>query len=105
MAEIEEDFDWRGGMIQSVGIILGFALAFLGRWSLSDGRWELIHAPALLALIGGCGLLIYSMYRLTMPKYRHHKDPSTDVRLCTAGMALTLAGFVLAIIAAWIRGY
>lgn len=104
MAE-EEDFDWRGGVIQAVGIILGFALGFLGRWSLGDGKWELIHLPALLSLLGGAGLLIYSIHRLTAPKHRAEKDSSRTVTLTTLGIALTLTGFVLAIVAAWIRGY
>jgi zinc transporter ZupT len=103
--ENEDDFDWRGGMTQAVGIILGFSLNFLGRWSLAEGKWEWIHMPALLALVGGCGVLIYSMYRLTMPQFQHHTDPSHDVILCTSGIVVTLLGFVLAIVAAWIRGY
>lgn len=107
----EDDFDWRGGIVQSTGIILGFSLNFLGRWSLAPGNWELIHMPALACLLGGCAALIYSMYRLSMPHFRNEEhpsfqeDPTFDVRLCTSGIAVTLLGFVLAIGAAWIRGY
>lgn len=103
--EDDEDFDWRGGIVQAVGIILGFSLAFLGKWSLGDGEWHLIHLPALLCLIGGCGVLIYTIYHLTHTKYHDSDDPTHAVKVFTFGISLTLAGFVLAIVAAWIKGY
>lgn len=100
-----EDFDWRKGLIQAIGIILGFSLGFLGNWALSDGVWEMIHLPALLSLIAGNAILIVSLYRLSMPKYRREKHPGREVQFFTVGTVLTLAGFLLAIGAAWIRGY
>ncbi|HJT17653.1 MAG TPA: hypothetical protein VJ853_09705 [Thermoanaerobaculia bacterium] len=101
----EEDFDWRGGIVQAVAIILGFSFAFMGRWSLGEGQWEWIHLPALVALAGGAALLIYTIHHLTAPANRDDADESRAVIICTTGMALILAGFVLAIGAAWIRGY
>ena len=100
-----EDFDWRGSIVQAVGIILGFSLAFLGKWSLGDGVWHVIHLPALVCLVGGCAILIYTIYHLTHTKYHDNDDPTHAVRVFTLGISLTLAGFVLAIVAAWIKGY
>lgn len=104
MAEGQDQFDWRSGLVQAIGIILGFSLGFLGSWSLAEGDWEPIHLPALITLIAGSIVLIASLYRLTLPKHRN-SDPATLVRLFTVGIALTLVGFVLTVVAAWIRGY
>ena len=105
MAEENQDdpYDWRSGLVQSIGIILGFSLGFLGSWSLGDGDWQLIHVPALFFLVVGNGLLIASMYRLASPNYRK-TDPHKLVKLFTWGLVLTLLGFVLAIVAAAIKG-
>ena len=65
----------RKGLVQAIGIILGFSLGFLGNWALGEGVWEVIHLPALLTLVGGNAVLIVSLYRLTMPKYRREKIP------------------------------
>jgi|SRR5581483_761828 len=99
------DFDWRKGLIQAIGIILGFSLGFLGNWALSEGVWEWIHLPALVSLVTGNAVLILSLYRLSMPKYRRRKHPGREVHFFTVGTVLTLVGFLLAIGAAWIRGY
>jgi hypothetical protein len=102
----KDEFDWRKGLIQAVGIILGFSLGFLGNWSLSgEEDWQLIHLPALITLVAGNGTLVLTLYRLTMPKYRHVKHPDREVRLFTAGVVLTLAGFLLAIGASWMHGF
>lgn len=101
----EPDYDWRKGLVQAIGIILGFSLGFLGNWGLGEGEWELIHLPALFCLVGGNAVLIVSLYRLTMPKYRREKNPGREVHYFTVGVVLTLVGFFLAIVAAWISGY
>jgi len=98
------NFDWRKSLVQATGIVLGFSLSFLGNWSLGEGHWEAIHLPALLALVGGNAILVMSLYRLTMPKYRK-SHTGREVELFTLGAGLTLLGFLLAIGAAWIRGY
>jgi dolichol kinase len=99
------DFDWRKTLIQAIGLVLGFSLAFLGNWSLSDGEWELIHIPALVCLVGGNATLIACLYRLTMPKYRRRKESGYEVHMFTAGAALVLVGFLASVVAAWIVGY
>ena len=98
------NFDWRKSLIQAIGIVLGFSLSFLGNWSLGEGNWEPIHLPALFALVGGAAVLVMSLYRITMPKYRR-SHTAREVELFTLGAGLTLLGFLLAIGAAWIRGY
>ena len=98
------NFDWRKSLLTAIGIVLGFSLSFLGNWSLGEGNWELIHLPALFSLVGGNAILVVSLYRLTMPKYRK-SHTGREVELFTLGAGLTLLGFLLAIIAAWMRGY
>lgn len=101
-----DEFDWRRAILQAIGIVLGFSLGFLGNWSLADGKWELIHLPALICLVSGNAVLIATLYRLTMPKYRRRKkEVDREAHLFTLGASLTLGGFLLAIVAAWIRGY
>lgn len=104
MAKADE-FDWRKALLQAIGIVLGFSLGFLGNWSLADGQWEPIHLPALICMVVGNAILIVTLYRLTMPKYRRGKEGDRESQLFTFGVSLTLAGFLLAIVAAWIRGY
>lgn len=98
----EVPFDWRSGVIQAIGIILGFSLGFLGEWSMGEGDWRLVHLPALFFLFGGNGLLVFSLYKLTAPKARIAGEHARIAKLFTLGVGLTLVGFILAIAAAWI---
>lgn len=98
----EVPFDWRSGVIQAIGIILGFSLGFLGDWSMGEGDWRLIHLPALTFLFTGNGFLVLSLYKLTAPRARVAGEHARVAKIFTLGVLLTLIGFVLAIAAAWI---
>ena len=97
-------FDWRSALVQAIGIILGFSLAFLGSWSLGEGDWDLIHIPPLTFLVAGNAMLIATIHRLISPDYQK-TDSRKLVRLFTWGMIVTLVGFVMAIGAAAFKGY
>ena len=104
MADGVENSDWRSGLVQAMGVIIGFSLGFLGSWSLGEGNWELIHLPAVIFLVVGNLLLIISLYKLTMPVQIGEDIRKTVARLFTVGLSMTLLGFVLAIAAAAIVG-
>ena len=88
----------RSSLITAVGIVLGFALAFFGSWSIDDDPWERVDViPGVLLSIGS-GLLTYTLYRSLMPYHQTVKQYESVVRKFMWGIFVVFIGFIAAIV-------
>jgi hypothetical protein len=78
----------RNGLITAIGIVLGFALAFFGTWSMASGEWQ--RADIVRGLVLGLGIviLILPLYRSLAPYVQTVKRYEGTVKLFVSGITL-----------------
>ena len=94
--------DYRQLMVTSIGIILGFVLAFTGKWatepvSESDASDYIVGVGFLLSVV----LLITALYRILDNNYPESDVAAyykTTLRLFISGVSLAFSGVLLSII-------
>jgi hypothetical protein len=85
----------RAGSITGIGIVLGFSLAFISRFSFGSSPWRLLGA--IVALVAGVGIIIQmlALFRaLSIPMLSVVAHKSM-VRKFIVGVSLVLLGFFL----------
>ncbi|MGO4524784.1 hypothetical protein AB4097_07950 [Microvirga sp. 2MCAF35] len=93
------DSTFRNGSITAIGVVVGFSLGFLSRWSALPGEWthsDLISV-ALIAL--GLALQVKALADLLLVSSLQLKRYNRSVRFFLAGLILVGLGIVLAVFA------
>ena len=96
-ARVESVF--RTGSITAIGVVLGFSLAFLVRWSGLPGRWEASDLFAVTGITLGVALQIKAMVDLLAVKSLIVSNYERAVRVFVVGLALVALGVIAAIFA------
>lgn len=77
-----------GGITAALGIVLSFALAFVGQWALADGAWQFLHLiPGSLFALGVLTLLGGLILSFSNP---HSRQVAVAAAI---GIVLVLGGF------------
>lgn len=87
----------RNSLVTANGVILGFALAFFGNWSVSGGKWHLAEIPQVAAFSLGIALLTTALYRSLMPYRQTIARYEVNVRVLMSGILCIFLGVVLVI--------
>ncbi|MGH6964942.1 MAG: hypothetical protein ACREE0_10695 [Phenylobacterium sp.] len=88
---------FRSGSMTAIGVVLGFSLAFLVRWSGLPGRWETSDLFAVTAITLGVALQIKALVDLLAVKSVIVSNYERAVRIFVAGVVLVALGVVAAI--------
>ena len=96
-AKIEGIF--RSGSITAIGVVVGFSLAFLVRWSGLPGRWTNSDLFAVAGIILGVGFQIKALVDLLAVRSVFVAHYERAVRIFVIGLVLVAAGVVAAIFA------
>jgi hypothetical protein len=62
------DATFRNGSMTAIGIIIGFSLNFLTRWGANPVPWQLVDLFAVLPLVAGLALQVWSFAELLRPE-------------------------------------
>lgn len=93
---------FRSGSITAIGVIVGFSLAFLVRWSGLPGRWETSDIFAVIGITLGVGFQIKALVDLLAVKSVIVSHYERAVRIFVIGLVLVALGVVVAIFAQFI---
>ena len=91
----------RNGLVTAVGIILGFALAFLIKFSMDSGDWKASDFPTLILLLIGIIIIImiFSLYRALIPYKQEIRYYETTVKIFIfGGVSLLFLGIFFAFV-------
>ncbi len=95
---------FRSGSITAIGVVLGFSLAFLVRWSGLPGHWEPSDLFAVTGITLGVALQIKALVDLLAVKSVFVSNYERAVRVFVVGLVLVALGVTAAIFAQFI-GY
>lgn len=90
---------FRSGSITAIGVVLGFSLAFLSRWSALPGSWRNSDLFAVAAITLGVALQIKSLVDLLAVRSVIVFHYERAVRTFVAGLILAALGVVVAVFA------
>jgi hypothetical protein len=96
-AKVEGIF--RSGSITAIGVVVGFSLAFLVRWSGLPGRWTNSDLVAVAGITLGVGFQIKALVDLLAVRSVFVAHYERAVRIFVIGLVLVAAGVVVAIFA------
>ena len=88
---------FRSGSITAVGVIAGFSLTFLTAWSASPIPWRSVDALAVIPLVVGVGLELWSLAKLLDPDSLVLVRYRRAVRIFLAGLVLVAIGVAAAL--------
>ena len=95
---------FRSGSMTAIGVVLGFSLAFLVRWSGLPGRWETSDLFAVTAITLGVALQIKALVDLLAVKSVIVANYERAVRIFVVGIVSVAVG-VIAALFGHIAGY
>lgn len=90
---------FRNGSITAIGVVVGFSLGFLSRWSALPGQWAHSDLVSVVMIALGLGLQIKSLADLLLITSLQIKRYNRSIRIFLADLILVGAGIVLAIFA------
>lgn len=90
---------FRSGSITAIGVVLGFSLAFLVRWSGLPGEWVLSDIFAVIGITLGVGFQIKALVDLLAVKSVIVSHYERAVRIFVVGLVLVAIGVIAAIFA------
>lgn len=93
---------FRSGSITAIGVIVGFSLAFLVRWSGLPGRWEDSDIFAVIGITLGVAFQIKALVDLLAVKSVILSHYERAVRIFVVGLVLVAIGVIAAIFAQFI---
>jgi hypothetical protein len=96
-ARVEANF--RSGSITAIGVVLGFSLAFLVRWSGLPGRWEISDLFAVTGITAGVAFQIRALVELLAVQSLIVSNYQRAVRVFVVGLVLVALGVIAAILA------
>ncbi len=92
------DPTFRSGTITAVAILLGFSLNFLSRWALYPSVWTVYDAMAVVPLIAGTGLQVWSIVMLLSHDSLRVAFYDRATRLFLIGLCVVAIGIAAAVL-------
>jgi hypothetical protein len=93
------DATFRNGSITAIGVVVGFSLGFLSRWSALPGEWTHSDLASVAFITLGLALQVKSLADLLLISSLQLKKYNRSIRIFLAGLILVSAGVILAIFA------
>ncbi len=93
------DSTFRNGSITAIGVVVGFSLGFLSRWSALPGEWSTSDLFSVGLITLGLALQVKSLADLLLVSSLQLKRYNRSVRIFLAGLILVSLGVILAIFA------
>jgi len=103
LAKAEEreliEVTFRNGSITAIGVVVGFSLGFLSRWSALPGEWTHSDLVSVALITLGLVLQIKSLADLLLISCLQLKRYNRSIWIFLTGLALVGSGVILAIFA------
>src|SRR5215217_3559850 len=93
------DSTFRNGSVTAIGVVVGFSLGFLSRWSALPGEWSPFDLVSVALITLGLALQVKSLADLLHVSSLELKRYNRSVRLFLIGLVLVGLGVVFAIFA------
>jgi hypothetical protein len=93
------DSTFRNGSITAIGVVVGFSLGFLSRWSALPGEWSRSDLFSVALIILGLGLQVKSLADLLLVSSLQLNRYNRSVRIFLTGLILVSLGVIFAIFA------
>ncbi|WP_114943714.1 hypothetical protein [Microvirga calopogonii] len=93
------DATFRNGSIMAIGVIVGFSLGFLSRWSALPGEWSHSDLVSVALITLGLALQVKALADLLLVSSLLLDRYNRSVRFFLAGLILVGLGVVLAVFA------
>jgi hypothetical protein len=93
------DSTFRNGSITAIGVVVGFSLGFLSRWSALPGEWSPSDLVSVALITLGLALQVKSLADLLLVSSLQLKKYNRSVRIFLAGLILVSLGVIFAIFA------
>ena len=96
-ADLEITDAGRNGLITAIGIILGFALTFIARYSMAPGDWKLTSNMIFVLMMSGIFTVLYSLYRVLIPYKITVSRYESTAKIFLVGILICIIAFALAV--------
>ncbi|MBQ0824392.1 hypothetical protein HPT29_012260 [Microvirga terrae] len=93
------DSTFRNGSITAIGVVVGFSLSFLSRWSALPGDWANSDLVSVALITMGLALQVKALADLLLVSSLQLKRYNRSVRFFLTGLSLVGLGVVLAVFA------
>lgn len=93
------DSTFRNGSITAIGVVVGFSLGFLSRWSALPGEWSHSDLVSVALITLGLALQVKSLADLLLVSSLQLKRYNRSVRFFLIGLILVALGVVFAVFA------
>ncbi|EIM29553.1 hypothetical protein [Microvirga lotononidis] len=93
------DSTFRNGSITAIGVVVGFSLGFLSRWSALPGEWTHSDLVSVALITLGLSLQVKALADLLLISSLQLKWYNRSVRFFLTGLILVGLGVVLAVFA------
>jgi hypothetical protein len=90
---------FRNGSITAIGVVVGFSLGFLSRWSALPGEWTHSDLASVVLITLGLALQIKSLADLLMLSSLQLRRYNRSIWIFLTGLTLVGLGVILAIFA------
>jgi hypothetical protein len=98
-AQKRVDSTFRNGSITAIGVVVGFSLGFLSRWSALPGDWSATDLVSVALITLGLALQVKSLADLLLVTSLELKRYNRSIRYFLAGLILVGLGVVFAVFA------
>ena len=88
---------FRNGSITAIGVVVGFSLGFLSRWSALPGQWTHTDLLSVALITIGLGLQIKSLADLLLVTCLQLKRYNRAIRYFLIGLSMVGIGILIAI--------
>ncbi|WP_201831856.1 hypothetical protein [Microvirga zambiensis] len=93
------DSTFRNGSITAIGVVVGFSLGFLSRWSALPGEWSATDLISVALITVGLGLQVKSLADLLLVTSLELKRYNRSIRYFLTGLTLVALGVIFAVFA------
>ncbi|WP_262028863.1 hypothetical protein [Microvirga sp. Mcv34] len=93
------DSTFRNGSITAIGVVVGFSLGFLSRWSAVPGEWTHSDLVSVALITVGLALQVKALADLLLVSSLQLKRYNRSIRFFLTGLILVGLGVVLAVFA------
>lgn len=93
------DSTFRNGSITAIGVVVGFSLGFLSRWSALPGEWSPSDLVSVALITLGLALQVKSLADLLLVSSLQLKRYNRSVRIFLTGLILVSLGVIFAVFA------
>jgi hypothetical protein len=93
------DSTFRNGSVTAIGVVVGFSVGFLSRWSALPGEWMHSDLVSVALITLGLALQVKSLADLLLVSSLEVKRDNRSIRFFLTGLILVGLGVVLAVFA------